>query len=326
MPGWTDVVSIADTGFTTVAVRADGTAWSYGTNVGGSLGHGFLERRHVYRPGPVTGIDDARAVYGNGPTFYVLRGDGTVTAWGHDRFLVNGGRREGRGGVPVPRRVPGTGDVVAMGPGRLNAFVLRSDGRVRGWGVNITSVLGDTRGTRPTTIARLRGVAGVASAGGAVVAVTADGRVRAWGSNAHGLLGSEPLGGRRGRPVLVAGLRDVVQVAGGSDVAYALDREGVVRAWGRGASGALGDGDTSQHASAGRVRVDGLPEIRRIAAFGLTGLALDTDGGLWGWGSGLGLGRYGADDAGRRPVRIPLPGPALDLSGRHVVLDGAAPR
>ncbi|MEY7974860.1 RCC1 domain-containing protein [Streptomyces pilosus] len=326
MPGWTDVVSIADTGFTTVAVRADGTVWSYGTNVGGSLGHGFLERRHASQPRPVAGIDDARAVYGNGPTFYVVRGDGTVTAWGHDRFLVNGGRREGRGGVPVPRRVPGTGDVVAMGPGRLNAFVLRSDGRVRGWGVNITAVLGDTRGTRPTTIARLRGVAGVASAGGAVVAVTADGRVRAWGSNAHGLLCSEPLGGRSGRPVLVAGLRDVVQVAGGSDVAYALDREGVVRAWGRGASGALGDGDTSQHASAGPVRVDGLPEIRRIAAFGLTGLALDTDGGLWGWGSGLGLGRYGADDAGRRPVRIPLPGPALDLSGRHVVLDGAAPR
>lgn len=324
VPGWSDVVSVADGRWTTVAVRADGTVWSYGTNIGGSLGQGSYERHYQAEPRRVPGIDDARTVHGSGPTFYVVRRDGTVTAWGDDRFLVNGGKREGHTGVTTPQQVPGLKDVVSMGPGSLNAFALRSDGRVRGWGINLTDVLGDVDGTRLTTIDGVDGVVDVASAGGAVVALKADGRVCAWGNNSHGLLGTEPRGGQTGSPVLVPGLTDVVQVAGGEDVAYALDRDGVVRAWGRGVGGALGDGDVQDHSSAGPTRVEGLPEIRRIAASGLTGLAIDSKGGLWGWGSGLGLGKRAGGNAAR-PVRIPLPGPALDLSGAHVVLDPAPP-
>ncbi|MEU3255400.1 RCC1 repeat domain-containing protein [Streptomyces sp. NPDC006997] len=321
VPGWSDVVSVADAGCTTVAVRADGTVWSYGTNVEGSLGHGYRERRYEARPRRVAGIDDARAVYASGPTFFAVRRDGTVMAWGADRFLVEAGKRRGHGGVPVPRRVPGLEDVVEVAPGLLNSFALRTDGRVRGWGVNVTEVLGDTHGTRLTTVG---GVTQVASAGGAVVARRAGGRVCAWGNNAHGLLGVEPRGGQSAAPLLVPGLRDVVQVAGGDDVAYALDRHGRVWAWGRGAGGALGDGDRSQHALARPVRVARLPGIRRVAAFGRTGLAIDTGGGLWGWGSALGLGRH-ADRETARPVRIPLPGRAVEVSGHHVILAAPLP-
>jgi regulator of chromosome condensation len=324
VPGWNDMVSVADTGHTTVAVRADGTVWSYGTNVSGSLGTGSLDRSYATVPRRVPGVDDARAVHGSGATFYVVRRDGTVLAWGQDGFLVRAGEREGPDGVPTPQPVPGVRDVVSMGPGLLNAFALGSDGVVRGWGVNVTDVLGGTGGTGLTTIDGVRGVVDVASAGEAVMAATADGQVCAWGNNAHGLLGVEPRGGQSGRPLLVPALEDVVQVAGGSDVAYALDRDGVVRAWGRGVSGALGDGDTSDHVRAEPGRVGGLPRVRRIAAFGHTGLAIDVEGGLWGWGSGLGLGRY-AEDGAARPVRIPLPGPALDLSGRHVIVEDAPP-
>ncbi|OKI74484.1 RCC1 domain-containing protein [Streptomyces sp. CB02414] len=320
VPGWTDVVSLADGGHTTVAVRADGTVWSYGTNVSGSLGHGTGGRYHEPIPRQVRGIDDARAVYNSGQTFYVVRRDGTLVAWGSDRFLVNAGKREGYDGVPVPQPVPGVKDVVSMGPGPLNAFVLRSDGRVQGWGINVTEVLGDTDGTRLTTVSKLRGVVDVASAGAAVIAVTADGDVCAWGNNAHGLLGVEPRGGQTGRPLLIPGVKNVVQVAGGNDVAYALDRGGKVWAWGRGVSGALGDGDTSDHSSVRPAPVTGLPTVRRISAVGLAGLAIDAEGGLWGWGSGLGAGRH-AEGGAARPVRIPLPAPAVDLAGRHVILE-----
>ncbi|MFE1029539.1 RCC1 domain-containing protein [Streptomyces sp. NPDC058818] len=324
VPGWSDVVSVADDGHTTVAVRADGTVWSYGTNVAGSLGRGSLERFYEAEPRQISGVDEASAVYSSGATFYVVRRDGTVMAWGQDRFLVRAGKREGHDGVATPQHVPGVRDIVSMGPGLLNAFALRSDGRVRGWGINVTDVLGDTGGTRLTTIDDVKGVVDVASAGGAVIAAKADGHVCAWGNNAHGLLGIEPRGGQMGRPLLVPALKDVVQVAGGNDVAYALGRDGVVRAWGRGVNGALGDGDTSDHARAEPVRVAGLPRIRRIAAFGLTGLAIDVEGRLWGWGSGLGLGRY-AENGAAHPVRIPLPRRALDLSGHHVILEDVPP-
>ncbi|MEW5355393.1 RCC1 domain-containing protein [Streptomyces sp. 16-176A] len=319
VPGWSDVVSVADSGSTTVAVRADGTVWSYGVNVDGSLGHGVRERGYEAEPRQVTGIGPARAVHNSGSTFYVVLRDGGVVAWGADRFLVRAGRRQGYDGVSVPQRVPGARNVVAMGPGLLNSFALRADGRVVGWGVNLTDVLGDTDGTRLRTVDGVSGAVGVASAGEAVVAVRADGRVCAWGGNAHGLLGVEPRGGQTGRPVRVPGPTHAVQVAGGDDVAYALDRDGAVWAWGRGASGALGDGDASDHASARPARVAGLPRIKRIAAYQLTAYAIDTEGGLWGWGSGLALGPN-APGGTAVPVRIPLPGPAEDVSGRHVIV------
>ncbi|WAX79660.1 hypothetical protein [Streptomyces sp. KMM 9044] len=74
--------------------------------------------------------------------------------------------------------------------------------------------------------------------------------------------------------------------------------------------------------SAKPARVRGLPPIRRIASFGFTGLAIDTDGGLWGWGSALVLGGHGKGRSGAAPVRTPVPGPALDVSGRHVIVEG----
>ncbi|MGW3681085.1 RCC1 domain-containing protein [Streptomyces prasinus] len=322
VPGWTDVVSVADSGHTTAAVRADGTVWAYGTNIKGSLGQGAFERVYEGTPRQVAGISDARAVYTGGSTFFVVREDGSVVGWGSENILVNAGKRESRKGVPRPRAVPGADDVVSMGPGSLNAFALRSDGRVLGWGINLTDVLGEVDGTRLTTVDGVEGVVDVASAGGAVVAAKGDGRVCAWGSNAHGLLGVEPRGGQSGRPLLVPGLEDIVQVAGGNDVAFALDGDGAVWAWGRGVGGVLGDGDASDHVSVKPVRVRGLPPIRRIASFQFTGLAVDTDGGLWGWGSALVLGGHGKGRSGAAPVRIPVPGPVLDVSGRHVIVEG----
>ncbi|MFD5495236.1 RCC1 domain-containing protein [Streptomyces sp. NPDC127091] len=324
VPGWSDVVSVADSGYTTVAVKADGTVWAYGTNIKGSLGQGAHERVYEGEPRRVAGISDARSVHVGGETFFVVRRDGTVTAWGSQNILVNAGKREGHQGVPTPRTVPGAEDVVSMGPGSLTTFALRSDGRVLGWGINLTDVLGDEDGTGLTEVDGVEGVVDVASAGGAVVAVRGDGRVCAWGNNAHGLLGVEPHGGQTGRPVLVPGLENIVRVAGGEDLAFALDEDGAVWAWGRGASGVLGDGDTSEHSSAKPVRVRGLPAVRSIAAFQYTGLAVDTDGGLWGWGSGLVLGDHGKGRADGTPVRITVPGPVLEVSGRHVIVEAAS--
>ncbi|MFD6327154.1 RCC1 domain-containing protein [Streptomyces sp. NPDC058442] len=275
VPGWSDVVSVADSGCTTVAVKADGTVWAYGTDIKGSLGQGVHERVYEGEPRRVAGISDARSVHVGGETFFVVRRDGTVTAWGSQNILVNAGKREGHKGVPTPRTVPGAEDVVSMGPGSLTTFALRSDGRVLGWGINLTDVLGDEDGTGLMEVDGVEGVVDVAS-------------------------------------------------AGGEDLAFALDEDGAVWAWGRGASGVLGDGDTSEHSSAKPVRVRGLPTVRSIAAFQYTGLAVDTDGGLWGWGSGLVLGDHGKGRADGTPVRITAPGPVLEVSGRHVIVEAAS--
>jgi regulator of chromosome condensation len=64
--------------------------------------------------------------------------------------------------------------------------------------------------------------------------------------------------------------------------------------------------------------VPGLPPTRWIGAHGLTGYAIDADGGLWAWGSRLVLDpAAGAEPV---PVPVPLPGPALAVSGAHAIV------
>lgn len=124
-------------------------------------------------------------------------------------------------------------------------------------------------------------------------------------------------------PVFIAGLADIVDVAGeataqGGDweneVSWiALRRDGAVLQWtGRCASGA---NDCSYSKAA---VVSGLRNIVAISSSNMTHLALDRDGQAWGWG-GDGLGWItGRTEASRRssaspfieaPVKIPLPVP-----------------
>ncbi|WP_408004769.1 RCC1 domain-containing protein, partial [Pseudonocardia lacus] len=323
VPGWDDVVSIASTGRTTAAVHADGTVSAYGLGHHGSLGDGDPQRHHAPIPRPVPGITDARSVHAAGHAFFAIRTDGTVLAWG-EGFLARGGVRAGARAEPSPIPLRRPRDVVAIRDGVLHAIALLGTGRVAGWGVNLTGVLGERARTDARVVGGLRGVVDVAAAGGAVVAVRASGRLCAWGNNAHGLLGVEPTGGQTSRPVALTGPTGVLQVAGGRDVALALDDRGAVWAWGRGVHGVLGDGEVTDHVRARPRVVPGLPPARWVGAHGSTGYAVDRDGGLWAWGSAAALGDLACGAAPVPiPVPIPMPGPVLAVSGTHALVGRA---
>ncbi|HLU57501.1 MAG TPA: hypothetical protein VKZ81_18760 [Pseudonocardia sp.] len=320
VPGWTDVVSIASTGHTAFAVRADGTVEGYGLGFHGSLGDGDLGRHIAMAPQPVPGITDARSVHAVGDAAFVVRADGTVLAWGQG-LLANGGAvNSGRDHVAQPVPLDGLRDVHAIAEGDLTALALRTDGRVAGWGINVTAQLGDRDGTALTTVRGVSGVVSLAAAGGAVVAARGDGSVCAWGNNAFGLLAVTPLGGQTGRPRAIAGLADVVQVAGANHAAFALDRHGGVWAWGRGGNGLLADGREDDHVSAVPTRIEGLPPARWIGAGRGTAVAIDRDGGLWTWGIQLSSARSPRAYHAVRPERVPLPGPVLAVSGNHALI------
>jgi alpha-tubulin suppressor-like RCC1 family protein len=142
----------------------------------------------------------------------------------------------------------------AVSAGGGHSVALGSDGKVYGWGANASGQLGDG-----TDVARSRAVVveageipvGVSlqqvSAGGShSLGLGSDGKVYAWGANGYGQLGDGTLTDRT-RPVAVGAGEipsgvTITEVRAGRDHSLALGSDGKVYAWGRNASGQLGDG------------------------------------------------------------------------------------
>lgn len=316
--GWERVTSVADTGTALAAVHPDGSVSVVGTNHEGSLAGTSGGAEQTVRPRPVPGVSNAVAVSGVGSTFMVTHSDGTVTSWG-DSFLANGGDRDPTRDETAPKKIDKVEDVVSTTEGTLTAYALRADGRVHGWGLNITETLGTPKGTRVRTIRGVDGVRSLADPGGAVVVATGSGEVCAWGNNTHGLLGVEPVGGQTDDPVRIEGLEDIVRVAGGHDYALALDSSGMVRVWGRTGFGSLGDGTTENASITTPRTVPGLPPLRWIGASEGASYGIDVSGSLWSWGRGPRGATYEILDS--RPHRVPVSGPVQTVSGNVALLE-----
>jgi len=84
-----------------------------------------------------------------------------------------------------------------------------------------------------------------------------------------------------------------------------LKNDGTVWAWGRNASGQLGDGTTTDHSTP--VQVTGLTGINAIAAGRSHSLALKNDATLWAWGSN-GSGQLGDGTTTERNIPVAVSG------------------
>jgi hypothetical protein len=202
-----------------------------------------------------------------------------------------------RGAQPVPP----TGLIRDVAVGSF-ALVVRADGSVVGWGAE-----GDGQAARPPSRTRTIGAPVIIELPGKALqvalgaateyALLEDGTVVAWGANDEGQLGTGAVGasGQLGTypkpsfsPVRVTGLANIVQIEAGWKHAAALDRDGVVWAWGNREDGAIGDGKPTTLRplpAIGPTRVPGLRGITRIAVDRLHNLALTSDGHIMAWGS-----------------------------------------
>ena len=225
-----------------------------------------------------------------------------IVSWGDNTNGQLGDGGETGRSVPGPVRAladlaPVT-DVVA---GSGHVLALLADGTALAWGRNIFGQCGDAsteNRSAPVAVRGLTGIVGIAAGGGQSLFLREDGTVWGCGAGFFGVLGAEhvrvhPV------PVHIDGIADVRQLVSGGGHILALTNDGEVFTWGRDDYGQLGDGArrgelpgcrTVEHAGVGfrcRVvpaKVDGLPEVRSLAAGGGHSLALLTDGRLVTWG------------------------------------------
>ncbi len=130
----TDWKTVAAGGDFNLALKNDGTLWSWGDNVAGQLGNGVMDRD--YNPiATQVGTDrDWKMITASWYNSYALKNDGSLWAWGSNSFgEVGDGTRTERA---VPTRIGESNDwvrVTGLGD-RGGAVAVKSDGSFWMWG------------------------------------------------------------------------------------------------------------------------------------------------------------------------------------------------
>ncbi|MCW5983296.1 MAG: choice-of-anchor D domain-containing protein [Bryobacteraceae bacterium] len=273
----TGAVSIAGGEAHSVALRNDGTVWTWGGNAQHQLGRagqsGIL-------PAPVTELSGMVAIAAGAWHSLALKNDGTVWAWGSDSQSQ---------GLRTPVR--NLASVAAISAGAHHSLALKSDGTVWAWGDNSSGQLGDGQGggvsksADPVPVVNLTGVTAIAAGVNHSLALRSDGTVWAWGDNQSGQLG-DGAGGHyvySVTPVKVLSLTGIVAIAAGDRHSLALKSNGSVWAWGDNYHGQLGIGGNSN--SATPVALAKIAGVVKIAAGASFSVALKSNGEVWTWGA-----------------------------------------
>ncbi|MBI5016473.1 MAG: PKD domain-containing protein [Deltaproteobacteria bacterium] len=263
-----------------LAVRDDGTAWSWGSSSDGQLGNetdGLVAAQ-------VLGLSRVATVAAGGGFSLALTADGHVWAWGtNTRGQLGVGSSEPSKSAPV--EIPGLADAVALAAGAGHALALGSDRMLRAWGDNSAGQLGSdapASSSSPLPVGTAGNIVTLAAGRLHSVAVDADGLLYTWGANDKGQLGDGTTTARAA-PLPVQGVVGVVAVAAGDAHTLALKRDGTVWAWGDNSTGALGDGSTEDRVLP--VQVSDVAGVVAVAASGRQSYALAADGTVWQWGS-----------------------------------------
>ena len=134
--GLSDMVAVAAGASHSLALKSDGTVWSWGGNGNGQLGDGTQVARST--AAQVSGISGAiRIAAGDYHSLALLAG-GTVRGWGLNSGALGDGTLDQRFS-PVSAQING---VTAVAAGVYHSLFLRTDGAVWGSGYNYNGQLG----------------------------------------------------------------------------------------------------------------------------------------------------------------------------------------
>jgi len=228
----------------TCALTSAGGVKCWGGNGSGQLGDATQANRRT--PVDVWGLASGVAAIAAGfDHTCALTRSGAVKCWGANWSgqLGNGSGYEWQTPVDVLGLTRG---VLAIAAGGAHTCALTSGGAVKCWGANWSGQLGDgTTTDRPTPVAvsgLTHGVVAIAAGLSHTCALISTGAVKCWGWNAYGQLGDGTMK-QRLTPGPVAELgRGAAALTAGSKHTCALTSTGVVKCWGAGRFGQLGDG------------------------------------------------------------------------------------
>ena len=283
-------------------------SFAWGGNAFGQLGNASTSDSALAVAVSTTGVLAGRSVVdlAVGRNHSVaLSADGTLAAWGQGSSGQLGTGSTTNSSVPLTVTTSGAlagKTVVALAAGQIHSLALCADGTVVAWGGNTSGQLGNgttANSSVPVAVNATGALAGktvmaIAAGDQHSVALCSDGTVFTWGANTYGQLGngtttdsSVPVAARTSGAASALAGRTIVAIAAGASHTLVTCADGAVAAWGRNASGQLGDNSTTDRNVPVFVNTAGVlagKTVVAMAAGASHSLALCADDTVVAWG------------------------------------------
>ncbi|KAF9349036.1 hypothetical protein BGX26_012621 [Mortierella sp. AD094] len=185
--------------------------------------------------------------------------------------------------------------IVDIAAGGMHNMALTAEGKLWSWGVNDQRTLGRSGDEyTPMPVEGLDNVkiVKVACSDSLTVALTEEGHVYTWGTfrSAEGILGHSKEKEVQELPTIVEGLKEIVDIATGTDHVLALDARGIVYSWGNGQQMQLGRRIVARRMLNGLTPESvGAKGMTKVGAGSYHSFAIDKEGKAYAWG----LNTYG---------------------------------
>lgn len=294
-------------GIHSLAIKTDGTLWSWGWGGQGRLGHNSTINRSS--PTQVGAATDWAKVIGGGALTLALKTTGALWVWGRNTY-----GQLGLGDIinrSSPVQLGSLTDWADISSAVDAVIALKTDGTIWGWGRGSEGQLGKSdrqHRSSPVQIGNSNQWAQISSGIFQTAAIKKDNTLWAWGRNTNGELGINKTTSTSS-PVQVGTAANWAHVAadqyftaarrfpGPGTITVETAPEMTLWSWGELTDGRLGLNDVIDRSSP--TQVGALTTWATVAAGAQHTLALKTDGTLWSWGTGT-SGRLGNNNTNSR--------------------------
>ena len=289
--GLSDVVSHAAAQFAAYAVRGDGVLLGWGGDFGGAISGVARFGQSLPRTVPLPNGAAAARVSAGARSSFAITAAGALYGWGENFYATLGIGSEVDQSTPV--LVP-LGNVVDVAGGVTLTVIVRGDGSVWTNGSSGFGPLAGIANARRAFVPRHLDQYALPLFGppdpnfiptDPAFVLDANGVLHGFGYDSRGSgIFAQPVPYPQFRaPAPIAGLPlAVTGFSVASDHALALLSDGSVWAWGKNASGQLGDGTTASRTQP--QAVPGMSNVIAVSAGRCHSLALRGDGTVWSWG------------------------------------------